>query len=170
METEREYYIAGGADLEKAEAFIEKRRLASIAMQDVAQNYGAKSCATNGRTIGGLIFINNEPPMNWVEKGRTRDGDVFFLPRRTTKENKEISKHIASVTSPSIHEFHALYSKEGGVLKEGSGLGMRVLYISWEHLGDKLLLSVPIGSDYSPDGSVPIKMSEYWTLKEKSSS
>lgn len=164
MEAEREYYIAGGNDLAKAQAFIEARKSAFAEMDRVAKELGGEA-VHNSRVIIGLVFPA-DPPSGWTRRGSV-EGKPYYLPKKVSRSLKEAASKLASATVPSIHKFHALFSKEGGVMKEGSGLGMRVLYISWEYLGDKLLLSVPIGSDYQPDGSEPLKMSEYWSLKEQ---
>lgn len=167
METERNYYIAGGKDLEKTLDFIQQRETSREEIREKAEKYGAKSGATNGFFIGGLIFENGEAPLGWIEKGRTNDNEPFFLPRRSTKMNREICKDINSVRVPSMAQFNGMFCKDGGVLKEGEGFSMRRLYISWEKVKDTILLSVPIGSEFTPDGSTPLKMSEYWALKEE---
>jgi hypothetical protein len=167
MDNEREYYVACGEDLEKAVDFISRRQAASDAMISLARELGGKSSASNGWSMGGVIF-EGEPPTGWILKGYTRENEPFYLPRKTTKEGRELAKRITDIRMPNMYDFHAMYDKNGGVDRgsAGYGKGQRVLYISWEYVGGCLLLSVPIGSTYKPNGSRKIKMSEYWAMKE----
>ncbi len=52
-------------------------------------------------------------------------------------------------------------------IAEADGYGLRILYIVWEWVGETLLLSVPAGCEFHPNGSTHLKMSEYWTMKEE---
>ena len=165
MENEREYYLAGGADLEKLKGFIEKRSAAFKLMAETAAKYGGKA-VHNGVRVTGLLFDGNAPA-GWTPRGSFGVGK-FYLPKRDSAERKAAATELENVQLPCGFELHSLFSKDGGVMKEGEGkgFGMRLLFISYEDVAGELLLSIPTGCDFTPDGSGPLKMSEYWALKE----
>lgn len=165
---EREYWLAGGTDLERAKAFIAERGDAIAKMQLLAKSHGGIAIS-NGRRIAGLTFGGDAAPNGWVKKG-VCEGKPFFLPKRSSKALRSIGDELAAVRMKGALEFHSLMcSGSGGTMKasDGPGFGMRVLYASWEWIDDELLLSVPIGSKFTPDGSTKLAMSEYWAMKEK---
>lgn len=164
MENEREYYLAGGADLEKLKCFIDKRSEAFKHMAETAAKYGGNA-VHNGVRITGLVFAGNAP-VGWTPRGSVSKGK-FYLPKRDSAERKAAAADIDSLRLPGASELHSLFSNDGGVMKAGDGFSMCLLFISYESIGDKLLLSVPPGCQFTPDGSEPLKMSEYWSLKEK---
>mgnify|MGYP000920180675 CR=1 FL=1 len=167
---EREFWLAGGADLEKAKAFIAERGAAIANMQIAAKAYGG-TAVSNGYSITGLMFEGDTPPVGWSKKGDC-DGKPFFLPKRTSKELRDIAAELAKHRMKGASGFHALMTsnpKNGGVMKPAAGgqFGMRLLYIIWEWIGDDLLLSVPTGEDvFTPNGSRKLAMSEYWAMRE----
>lgn len=164
--SEREYYLAGGSDLEKAIAFIEERNETSAKILELGKKYGGQP-VTNGRLITGMLF--DKPPEGWTKKGTLEDGKPFYMPKRTSKALKAIHEDLRSVRMKSAPEFHDLFCKGGGHIASGDGRGYRILYTVWEWIGDTLLLSVPVGADFTPNGSRKLKMSEYWALKESAS-
>lgn len=166
MQNEREYYVAGGADLEKLKGFIENRSAAFKRMAETAAKYGGKA-VHNGVRVTGILFDGNAPA-GWTPRGSFGVGK-FYLPKRDSAERKAAATDIGNVQLPGAFELHSLFSNDGGVMKtgEGQGFGMRLLFISYEDVAGTLLLSIPTGCDFTPDGSEPLKMSEYWALKEK---
>lgn len=163
-EQEREYYVAGGDDLEKAMAFIHERTAAHKAMDAVAAKYGG-TAVTNGRFLCGIAM--DSPPPGWKKAGDVK-GRPFYLPKKTTKALKAQYQEIIGTRVKGAVEFSSLFNF-GGVFKDGhtSGGPMRILHMSWEWVGDTLLLSVPIGGGFVPNGSRLLKMSEYWAMKEQ---
>lgn len=168
-EIEREYWLAGGADKEKAEAFIREREAAFKQMAEIIKEYGADNSVTRGGAIAGLSFPSDQCPANWREVARMSDGDKYrpyFMPKRTSKALKEIAKKLSSVCAKGAGQFTA-HMGGSSVMKAGDGLGMRILYMSWEFVGSDLLLSVPVGdTTFTPNGSRKLAMSEYWATRE----
>lgn len=163
MESDREYWIAGGEDLERARAFIAERETGFALMNETAAKHGGKP-VHNGRGIVGLTFDGSAPD-GWIRKGYV-SGKAYFMPKRDSAARKAIAKELASVRINDASGFHSLFSKTGGVMK-AAGSGVAIHYIVWDWAGDQILLSVPTGSDFQPTGSTPLKMSEYWALKEQ---
>lgn len=169
---EREYWLAGGDDKTKAEAFIKERGDALVAMADIAKRHGGDEFVTRGSTIAGLCFPTDECPAGWREVTRMTFGDrrrPVFMPKRTTKALKAICADLASVHAKGAGHFT---SHMGGksTMKAGDGLGMRIMYMSWEFIGDVLLLSVPVSdgetSGFASEHSRKLAMSEYWAMRE----
>jgi len=163
-EQEREYYVAGGDDLEKARAFVAEREAAHKAMDAMAAKYGG-TAVTNGRFLCGIAM--DAPPPGWKKAGDVK-GQLFYLPKKTTKALKAQYQEIIGVRVKGAVEFSSLF-KLAGVMKDGRTYNgpIRILHMSWEWVGDTLLLSVPIGSGFVPNGSRLLKMSEYWAMKEQ---
>ncbi len=162
--SEREYYLAGGEDLAKANAFIEERNKASDEINEIAKKYGGEA-VINGRIILGLTLP--EKPEGWTQKGII-EGKPYYMPKRTSKALKAIHEDLRSVRIQGAMEFHSLFCRDGGkmIARDDGGFGTRILFTVWEWVGDTLLLSVPVGADFTPNGSRKLKMSEYWALKE----
>lgn len=178
-ETEREYWLAGGADKEKVEAFIAERNAASDAMEELAQTYGG-SAVSRGPYLAGLLFPDDRCPDNWTKRGEVWDDDKskhrsFYMPKRTSKALRAISDALSAPRAkvPGAREFHGLIAQSGGVVTASPGArGMRILYAGWESIGDDLVLSIPLNdgkSIFTPDGSRKLAMSEYWAMKEQAS-
>lgn len=84
---EREYWLAGGEDKVKAEAFIKERGDAFVEMRKKAEGYGADNFVTRGSGIAGLCFPSNDCPTGWREVTRMTIGDKhrpLFMPKRTS--------------------------------------------------------------------------------------
>lgn len=166
---EREYWLAGGEDKAKAEAFIAEREADFRAMADITKEFGADNSVTRGSALAGLSFAGDQCPVGWREVARMRDGDKmrpYFMPKRTSKALKEIARKIGSVHAKGASQFTG-HMGGHSVMKSGDGLGMRILYMSWEFVGDDLLLSVPVGdTGFKPNGSRKLAMSEYWAMRE----
>lgn len=168
-ENEREYWIAGGADKEKAEAFIRERAAAQTAQIQVATKYGGTAISA-GSSIVGLMFDGDQKPAGWTKKGEL-DGRPYFMPMKITKALKAIYAELTEPRMKGASAFHSLLcAGNGGVMAQdqnhGRGWGMRILYSTWEFIGDTLLLCIPVGSDFTPDGSRKLAMSEYWAMRE----
>lgn len=170
-ENEREYWLAGGADKEKAEAFISEREAIFQAMATIIKEIGADNSITRGGSIAGLSFDGDECPAGWREVTRMQDEGKYrpyFMPKRTTKALKEICKKLSSVHAKGASQFTG-HMGGSSVMKASDGLGMRILYMSWEYIGSELLLSIPVGdTGFKANGSRKLAMSEYWAMKEAS--
>jgi len=165
MSNERDYYIADGDDLDRAEAFIAKREEAFDAMTTLAQKHGGRAIH-NGQLIIGLAF-DGEPPEGWKYRGDC-DGKPYYFPKQTTKEARRLVKELQSVRAGDAWAFHNLFCKDGGT-RAGPGdrpWSTRIIFTIWERIGGALILSVPSASDFKPTGSRKLRMSEYWTLRE----
>ncbi len=171
---EREYWLAGGADLEKAKAFIENRHAALVAMTKLAKKHGADQYAVRGPFISGLFFPDDKAPAGWRDLGSmTIEGRYrpFFFPSKRTKALKEIAKELTSIRAGGAYEF-SHHMNGPTAVRSGDGRGMRMLYTSYEWIGDDLLITVPLAEDeressFKPDGSRKLAMSEYWAMKER---
>lgn len=166
MDSEREYFIAGGKDLEIAKSFIEKYQALSDAQAEFAHVRGGKAVGQGGY-FSGIIFPNGEP-IGWVKKGEC-EGVAFFRPARRKGELKQTSDAMDALRVPGCREFHReICGTHSGVIAGPHPKGgARILYASWEWAGETMILSIPVGAGFAPDGSTPLKMSEYWALREK---
>lgn len=167
-ENEREYWLAGGADKEKAEAFIRERVVAQHAQMEVAKKYGGTAVSA-GSGIAGLMFEGDQKPNYWTKKGEL-EGRPYFMPMKTTKALKAIYSELTAPRMKGANAFHSLLcAGEGGVMAQDQshrGWGMRILYSTWVFIGETMLLAIPAGSKFTPDGSRKLAMSEYWAMKE----
>ena len=106
-------------------------------------------------------------PRGWKYLGHC-DGSPYYFPKRTTKENRALAKELQSIRAGDSWAFHRLFCKDGGT-PAGPGSkpwSTRIIFTVWEHVGGALILSVPAASDFKPNGSRKLKMSEYWALRE----
>lgn len=173
-ENEREFWLAGGEDKVKVEAFIREREEARNKMVEVAKRYGGDAIG-NGHSIVGLAFPDDTAPTSWTRKGSADVGGKsrpYFLPKKNSAANREARAEITAVRMKGARDFHAmLFPGSGGVMAgaSGRGWGFRILYSTWEFAGDNLLLAIPLEegkSNFKPNGSRLLKMSEYWALVE----
>lgn len=169
---EREFWLAEGEDKVRAQAFIKERVDAFKAMEVIVKDLGADNSVTRGGSIAGLSFPGDQCPAGWREVTRMQDGDryrPYFMPKRTSKALKEICKKLSSVHAKSAGQFTG-HMGGRSVMKAGDGHGMRILYMSWDFIGETLLLSVPISDNgtpcFTPNGSRRLAMSEYWAMRE----
>lgn len=170
---DREYWIADGEDRVKVEAFISAREEARNQMLEIAKRYGAEHSAMRGGRLAGLAFEGDKCPKGWREVSSLQFGDRYrpvFYPKRTTKALKAIDADLSSTRVNGALEFTS-YMGGRSAVKTGDGQSMRILHMSWEFVGDTLLLSVPTSDDpakpcFASTSSRKLTMSEYWGMRE----
>lgn len=160
---DRKYFLAHGESEAKVRSFFEKRREANNVAEALAKEVGGKGAAV-GRTMVGVIFEGNAPD-GWTSKGCVSDGTAYYSPLRRTKAGKDICKRMSAIRVPDASALHSEFTSEGGCL-EPNGQGISICWISAEIAKGKAIISVPGGMDFVPSESTPLKMSEYWALKE----
>lgn len=162
---ERSYFLAHGESEAKVRDFFERRVAAIREGNDLAKSLGGEG-AVFGSHVGGVIFAGKAPD-GWTWKGRTTDGSKYYMPLRKNKAGKDLANRLTSIRIPEGRELHSLFSSDGGHL-DTSGMGFAIHYISAEIAKGKAIISVPAGMDFTPPESTPLKMSEYWAIKEGS--
>lgn len=160
---ERSYFLAHGESETKVREFFEARRSAHQAAEALAKEVGGKGAAV-GWSMAGVIFEANAPE-GWTCKGTTTDGIKYHMPLRRTKAGKELCKRISAIRVPDAKALHSQFSADGGHFAS-SGMGFAIHYISAEIAKGKAIISVPAGMDFTPPDTTPLKMSEYWAIKE----
>lgn len=160
---ERKYFLAHGESETKVRAFFERRVAAIKEGNDLAVSLGGL-CAVFSHCVGGVIFADKAPD-GWTMKGRTSKGEKYFMPLRKSKAGKDLASRLTSIRIPEARDLHSQFSSDGGHI-DGGGMGFAIHYISAEIAKGKAIISVPAGLDFTPPESTPLKMSEYWAIKE----
>lgn len=161
--SERSYFLAHGESEAKVRDFFERRTTAIREANDLAKSVGG-TCAVFSSYVSGVMFDGNAPE-GWTHKGYTTDGGKYWMPLRKSKAGKELAKRLTAIRIPGAMDLHGALSSEGGYLA-GSGTGFALHWISAEIAKGKAIISVPAGMDFTPPESTPLKMSEYWAIKE----
>lgn len=161
---ERKYYLAHGTSEAKVRDFFERRAAAIRTGNELAVSVGA-TCAVFGSRLAGVLF-EGKAPDGWTEKGRTNKGERYFMPLRKSKAGKELSQRLSAVRITDGVELHSIFTNEGAHLIDTIGGSFSIQYISAEITKGKAIISVPEGMDFVPPDATPLKMSEYWAIKE----
>ena len=161
--SERAYFLAHGKSETKVREFFTKRQAAMIAADDIAKEVGGNGTVGAYR-ISGILFKDGAPE-GWTKKGVSTDGQYYYMPLRRSKAGKALCQRISSIRIPGASDLHSEFSRDGGHMSS-NGLGITINYISAEIVRGKAIITVPSGMDFVPPESTPLKMSEYWTLKE----
>lgn len=164
--SERKYYLAHGDSEAKVRDFFTKRQAAIIAANDMAKEVGGNGTVGAYR-ISGIVFKDGAPE-GWTEKGTSTDGQRYYMPLRRSKAGKALCQRLAQIRIPAASDLHSEFSPDGGHMST-VGLGITINYISAEIVKGKSIITVPDGIDFVPPESTPLKMSEYWALKEAQS-
>ena len=159
----RKYFLASGESVEKVRKFFEARSAAISSAQALAAEVGGTGPAVSWAMVG--VFFEGSAPDGWTSKGVSMDGAKYYMPLRRSKAGKELCKRMATIRVPSAADLHSQFTKDGGHLSQ-MGSQMAIHYISAEIIKGSVVISVPEGMDYTPPDSAPLKMSEYWALKE----
>ena len=160
---ERSYFLAHGESETKVREFFTKRQAAIIAANDMAKEVGGTGTVGAYR-VSGILFKDG-PPEGWTQKGTSTDGQRYYMPLRRSKAGKALCQRIAAIRIPAASDLHSEFSTDGGHMAS-AGLGITINYISAEMVRGKAIISVPNGMDFVPPDSTPLKMSEYWAIKE----
>lgn len=160
---ERKYFLAHGESEVKVREFFERRVAAIRAGNELAVSVGA-TCAVFGSHLAGVLF-EGKAPAGWTEKGRTSKGERYFMPLRKSKAGKELAQRLSAIRIPDTVELHSMFSTDGGHI-DAVGASFAIHYISAEITKGKVIVSVPAGMDFVPPDTAPLKMSEYWAIKE----
>ena len=161
--SERSYFLAHGESEKKVRDFFARRLDALREASELAKSLGGDG-TVGSRRVSGVIFKGGKPE-GWAEKGVTSTGERYYMPLRKSKAGKALAARISSLRIPDGMELHSEFSNDGGHLAT-SGMGISIQYISAEIAKGKAIISVPAGMDFTPPESTPLKMSEYWALKE----
>lgn len=113
--------------------------------------------------VSGIQF-EGEIPDGW----RVRKGENFARPNKRTKAGRDAAERLkklphgvcaAAFTDMLEDAFKTAYTHHG----EG-----HIAWTAYEKYGDVYVLSVPLGCNVTPPpGCIELKMSEYWSLREK---
>ena len=82
---------------------------------------------------------------------------------------KALRERMRALPCVNLSDFHRRLHGDIGVFGGGSssGTGFSIRYTMPEVIGGTLILAVPTGAKWKhPEGTKPIKTSEYWTLRE----
>ena len=163
---DRKYFLAGGESERKVRDFFRRRQDGFREANAIADEVGGSGAAV-GYGVAGIVF-EGEVPKGWARKGTTKDGAAYFLPVRRSKAGKALFSRIREVRVPEARDLHSqLCQHREAVTGPGVHGGIAIHYVSAEIVGDRAVISVPDQMDFTPPDSKPLKMSEYWALKEE---
>ena len=179
MNNERDYYIAGGNDLAKVNEILDFNKAISEHWNVLQEKYG--QLIQSGGSIVGIVYKEGQAPKNWRKVGVWCDEDIseeisdeqvldYYYPKRL-KSNKEIIAELSAHKQKTSYDLHSQFLNDGGTIYPpipgSKRYGMRLLFIGVDTIGDKTILSVPNKSEFKPDGSIKLKMSQYYALVEE---
>lgn len=162
-------YIALGNDLYRLRKFFEKAKEESDKSIAVAAKYGGKPIQ-HGGSVAGIAFDSEPDKTVWRMVHGFYDeaiGDTvkYYMPRRTTKTGREMYSEIKSCRVLDASNLHNIFCKDGGA-RVPTSRGFKLLYMYTEEYSGTNILIVPKKSDFKPDGSQRLKMSDYWLMRE----
>jgi hypothetical protein len=163
MERKRYLVHDPGRSLEAIKVWREQYRDFAAKLKALMDELGAINALRQGFSMGALQFETVPPGGDWVVCKEYYDEPPFYKPNRKTKKGKEISMKLESLKEPDGMKFGKLLGG-GEFIIQGNTWGS----VSFEQLGDKFIIGVPIGSGepFIPPDSTELMMSEYWKLKE----
>jgi hypothetical protein len=129
----------------------------------LAAEVGAEG-PVHSHSVVGFVFGGDTPPEGWSEAGRV-EGRPYFAPSRRTKAGRALHGRMAAIRTLTGREFGQAFGHHGVLVG-----GNRILFMAFEPLGDALVIAVPRGDGDGeglvPPDAAPLKMSEYWAMKE----
>ena len=164
---ERKYYLAdpNGKSFKAIKTWQQMSGDAITAALAVGEEFGAKTVDRAGDSISAFHF-DADPGPAWRQL--KNHGKDRYFPHQGTKAGKELAKRIKAIKIPTAFLFAGLLG--GGRLIISGG---RYWTASFEVIGDAYIVSIPVGDgSQSPDESfvppdaTPLKLSEYYALKE----
>lgn len=152
------YRVAGGPVKEAIEQWRAERDAAEERLDAFIRRVGATPDHYYGNERGISALLFDAPPDGWrVESGN------YYCPSGKTKAGKALRAEMGKLGLPGAESFSN---------KIGLGLiiqGTRIKRAGFEQYGDALVLLIPKASTHwtAPEGCEPMKMSEYWALREQ---
>jgi hypothetical protein len=167
------YKVTGGKVLEAIHSFLETRNKQLEARNALAKEFGASGYVSSSGAITAFSF-DGEHPKGWIQNRK----DGGHMPTAKTPEGKALRERM-KLPQWGASKFHEMMGLDDFTFMQG----MRMRYISFEKLGDVFVMHIPKiekpgkedeesglgeGHKWTPpdDGCQPLKMSEYWQLKE----
>lgn len=140
-------------------AFHEERLSVQTEWFEFTKKHGATK-AFIGDRLNGILLAADKVPIGWASNRDLPEG--CYKPTRR-KACMEAYKEFTELKGmPSGMQL----SKRLGV--DAVFTGLKICFPTFEKLGEEIILSLKEGSDV-PEGTIspPLKMSEYWALKEE---
>jgi hypothetical protein len=161
---ERLYFVATGRSLAAIEKANAERKAAGEARWNYAMSVGGVGTYGTEESFCGVVFpVGAVPPIGWkLDPSRGGEGKPVFVPDRRRREGKAIAAELQNTryrkpTARTLFPCMVI-----------SGRYAHFAYV--EKIGDKTIVSIPKendGEQYVPDDAAPLKMSEYYRLKEE---
>ncbi len=175
-----QYYRADGESLRIIKQFDADDAKARAAQMALKTELKANAVFTRGGRLVAFGFTEPPTPQFLVrvglrEKVETVEGfkeETLYYPRLRTKLGKALSARMSTCSRMDAAEFtRRLLGFDFGVRTgEQVRRGARVSFCTLEKVGDDWVIGVPVLADGEsagdPEGAEPLKMSEYWALKE----
>lgn len=156
------HIVSGGPVAYAITGFEALRKDQLAARQALCKEYGASKCLGTEHSVSALLF-EGKPPEGWrLRPGRPYD---CYLPPKGAL-GKALRARMADLPLASWEDFsHALNCN--GVLGGSAGGGFCIRVLMYEQIGETMILHVPKESKWQPpEGCTPIKVSEYFQIKE----
>lgn len=161
-------FLAEGKSREIVEAFWQQRSEVAARQKMLTDEVGALNAVTQGGVIG-FVFENDEHPDGWKKVGAI-SGKNYFAPTKRTDAGKAIRTRMAELRMPGASDFHGMFPGVGfGIMDGRQGI---IRWMTYDIINDDtVVILVPRPSNpseelYTPPDAKPLKMSEYWALKE----
>lgn len=182
MSEQMQYYKVTGGSVQKAwEQFKLLRSEGMKAARALQEEFKADQLHTKGSTIAAFEYNDPEKaPKKWKKVGYKQ-----FFPSKRSGADRLLAKRIESVFIPTVWNFQDMVLGRFEIGKPSNPFafmdGLRCCCMSYEVAGDIGILGVPVtkpNPEYGDTGGdhcgwtppdkfcTPLKMSEYYTLKE----
>lgn len=165
----RNYYLLpeGHEAIQVIEDFNAERRATRSKWHAFRDKFGAQNTVSSGGRICGLVFEDCDPPEDWyTPKGYPAGSFKPYANRKNGREAfKELNKLPIDLTGFDIsNRLSKVLGTSDGMTGTSDG-SVLFQYTVFEMVGDRYLLNVPKTGN-QPRDLQPLKMSEYWKMKE----
>lgn len=166
------FRVDGGKVGAAIDQFVALRKQQRDARTAFEKEFGAKGTYGNDRGLDGLVFDEGKAPEGWRP---VRNVPTVYRPP-LGKVGREIKERMQRLPLAGGREFQAMVLGKDDMFRFMTSLTIH--YIVFEYVGKHRILVVPKSNkpavesarhDWQPpdEHCVPLKMSEYWALKEE---
>lgn len=167
------YFIAAGRSLEAATKALAEWTAAVDRMNALCERVGASHPVRRGKVVSGFAFVGKEVPDGWRDIGgieMEERGVRVYAPKRTTKAGRALLEEMAAAGFDGHAALNVALGLHASGVMSAVGLGFSLRSATAEIIDGKCVIGIPLVDGKlpgePPPDAVPLKLSEYYALKE----